>query len=151
MTTLLSSANFSIESPCMFVDKKNKFASVAQYVAYEKVKMTDTTLARKVLISKHVDEINAIAKQVPDSDLWNVRHKDVLYIGNVLKFTQNEHLREELLATGDDIIAFAVPYDPVYNIGSVIRRSITYPHGWTGQNMLGESLMDVRAMLRHMA
>lgn len=66
------------------------------------------------------------------------------------KFTQNEDLTQELLATGDKILVEAALKDFVWGIG----RGMDYPFledesKWLGQNLLGKVLMQVREELRN--
>jgi ribA/ribD-fused uncharacterized protein len=54
-----------------------------------------------------------------------------------LKFTQHDHLRDLLLATGDAKLVEDSPIDSFWGIGA----------DGSGQNQLGEALMKVRATL----
>lgn len=74
--------------------------------------------------------------------------EDVVYKGNMAKFTQNEDLRRALLETGDATLAEASPYDAIWGIGrKASERLAQVPEKWKGTNLLGKVLMRVRAEL----
>jgi ribA/ribD-fused uncharacterized protein len=74
--------------------------------------------------------------------------REIVYRGNLAKFTQNERLRERLLGTSDRIIAEASPRDRVWGIGlHQSEPEARQPKLWRGSNWLGVALMQVRATL----
>ena len=58
-----------------------------------------------------------------------------------LKFSQHPELKEKLLATGNEDLLEANPYDSKYGIG----------HDGTGQNLTGKCLMRVRSLFQEQA
>ena len=91
-----------------------------------------------------------------DVDVWeedesNGRPRcwNIVWEGNVAKFSQNRWMLDELLATGSTTLVEASPFDRIWGIGlrdddpRAQRRE-----GWLGRNWLGEVLTDVRAHLR---
>ncbi|CAN0289586.1 unnamed protein product, partial [Ectocarpus fasciculatus] len=52
-----------------------------------------------------------------DPAVWDKEGYDVVVRGNLAKFKQNPGFRDELLATGDRILAEASPYDSEWGIG----------------------------------
>lgn len=58
-----------------------------------------------------------------------------------LKFSQNPDLRDYLLGTGDQDIFEDSPTDFIWGVRDAQR-------GYTGQNLLGKALMQVRAEIR---
>ena len=84
-----------------------------------------------------------------DDHIWNGVRQIVIYEGLLAKFSQNEELREKLLATGDAVLAECAVKDRIWGIG----LSMTDPdrHNtakWKGQNLLGYALMMVRKALK---
>lgn len=60
------------------------------------------------------------------------------------KFSQNEPLARLLKATGDKILAEAAPSDKIWGIGMGAAQA-KKGEPWKGRNLLGVSLMKVRA------
>jgi hypothetical protein len=84
-----------------------------------------------------------------DEDNGYPRCWNIVWRGNMAKFSQNPHLLQELLATGDSLLVEASPYDTIWGIG--MRESdpgIQNPENWRGTNWLGEVLTVVRAFLK---
>ena len=74
---------------------------------------------------------------------WNV-----VWRGNMAKFSQNPHLLSELLETAPTTLVEASPHDRLWGIG--LRADDPRAHDraqWHGSNWLGEVLTDVRAHL----
>lgn len=71
-----------------------------------------------------------------------------VYTGNLLKFSQNEELKQKLLDTENKILVEASPYDKIWGIGlSVSDKDFYNPILWKGENLLGKILMKVRNTL----
>ncbi|QQS07597.1 MAG: NADAR family protein [Fibrobacterota bacterium] len=84
-----------------------------------------------------------------DDKIWSVRGVDAMRRAVHAKFSQNAKLREELLASGDRILAEASPYDRIWGIGyGESDREAQDPSKWRGRNLLGQVLMEVREQLR---
>ena len=63
------------------------------------------------------------------------------------KFSQNDKLKEFLLNTGNSEIVEASPVDNIWGIGFSSDKAMENIDKW-GQNLLGETLMKVRAVLK---
>jgi len=83
-----------------------------------------------------------------NDDLWGcVRYGYMVYV-NYLKYTQNDDLKKKLLDTGEKVLVEASPYDKIWGVGfSADNPLILDDKNWTGQNLLGKALMDVRKKL----
>ena len=65
----------------------------------------------------------------------------------IAKFSQNSHLLEILLETGQKEIGEASK-DPFWGIGrSLNDPSVLDKNSWTGENLLGNTLMYIREQL----
>jgi ribA/ribD-fused uncharacterized protein len=64
------------------------------------------------------------------------------------KFRQNRYLQSILLATQSHDLAEANPYDAYWGIGTSAKDAIDHHNDWTGNNTMGEILMDVRRLIR---
>jgi len=83
-----------------------------------------------------------------DAQLWDSRKYEIVTQGNLLKFSQNETLKQFLLQTKNKILAEASPADPVWGIGLTEDNPLAHiPAQWPGQNLLGFALMEVRDIL----
>ena len=75
---------------------------------------------------------------------------DIVVKGNLLKFSQNEHLKEFLVNTGNRILVEASPTDRIWGIGMQQGEpGIEAPKKWNGLNLLGFALMEVRDELQN--
>lgn len=84
-----------------------------------------------------------------DDKVWSQIRFDAVVKGNYAKFSQNEDLKKQLLATGDKIIVEASPYDTIWGIGlGEDDKRCLDERQWRGQNLLGKAIMVVRDMLR---
>lgn len=64
------------------------------------------------------------------------------------KFSQNEELKKELLATEDSLLAECAVQDKIWGIGLSMKDDRRFDtKEWQGQNLLGFSLMYVRTAL----
>ncbi len=83
-----------------------------------------------------------------DGVIWEGERYDVVFRGNDAKFTQNPHLQEFLLSTGDKILVETSPKDTIWGIGlDEFNPDALDPRKWRGKNLLGFILMDVRQWL----
>ena len=84
-----------------------------------------------------------------DEGKWNMVADDIVFKGNLAKFSQNEDLKRLLLATGDKEIVECSPYDEIWGNGLNITDTLRIPKDeWKGTNRLGKALMRVRNELR---
>ena len=94
--------------------------------------------------------MKAIGQQVLgfDEEIWVKSRLGIVYLGNYMKFSQNPELKNYLLATQGKILVEASPYDKIWGVGlSQVDIRIKNPRLWLGQNLLGFTLMKVRAAL----
>jgi len=83
---------------------------------------------------------------------WKMNLARLLYEVNLQKFTRYAELKDMLLQTGTDVLGASVPYDALVGIGlSMDRKEATQQEYWTGENLLGRALMEVRRVLREQA
>ena len=110
----------------------------------------DNETLAKIMGSTDPKVCKKLGKQVVGfaPDKWDAIKEDVVYKGNMAKFTQNEDLRRALLETGDATLAEASPYDAIWGIGrKASERLAQVPEKWKGTNLLGKALMRVRTEL----
>lgn len=79
---------------------------------------------------------------------WTQHAYDIVVKGNYAKFSQNDFLKQDLIETGDKIIAEASPFDRIWGIGLGRNNpKALCPGQWKGRNLLGKALMDVRKLI----
>lgn len=136
-----------------FVVEENEFTSCEQWMMYQKaILFQDIDNANLILKMKNPREIKKMGRKIKnfDEDEWDQNKFDIIYQGNLEKFSQNIHLKKQLLETKDAILAEASPYDRIYGIGmSSDNPNVQNPKKWNGQNLLGEALMKVRENIKN--
>lgn len=137
------------------------FYSTEQYLMWRKAELFGDEEAASSILSlvgpgvytpaqwnAKMGEVKRMGRQVRhfDENIWKEHREDIMYDGLLLKFTQNDNLRELLLSTGDKTIVEAAPRDRVWGVGVGVGAA-TDVTKWRGLNLLGKSLMRVRETL----
>lgn len=128
------------------------YSNAEQYMMAQKaLTFNDKIIYNKILHTIDPKEIKALGRKVKNfnESVWDSEKRDVVYKGTYAKFSQNEDLKKKLIATGDDILVEASPYDTIWGIGlkesdPLARKRET----WKGQNLLGDILVEVREKLK---
>ena len=105
----------------------------------------------KIMAEKEPKKIKALGRKVTpfDGKVWDEVKHTLILNGNYAKFTQNQELRRFLLATGDQVLVEASPYDTIWGVGlGPDDPRVQDPAQWRGQNLLGFALMEVRDEIR---
>ena len=111
----------------------------------------DWETADKIMAATTQKEIKQLGREVTpfDKEIWNANCRQIVYDALVAKFSQNLEMKEELLSTGDDIIAESSPNDLNWGIGKKKNDPKALdPKSWRGKNWLGYTLMEVRETLK---
>ena len=107
----------------------------------------DEVIAKQILDINDVAEIKSLGRKVSgyDDHIWNGMCQIIVYEGLLAKFSQNKGLKENLLDTGDSVLAECAVKDCIWGIGLSMNdpRRLDQKQ-WKGQNLLGYSLMLVR-------
>ena len=129
-----------------------KFSSLEQYMMYKKAEVfSDDETAKKILNTNDPGKIKSLGREVKNYNdtVWNGVRQVIVYEGLYAKFSQNEELKEKLLATGEDILAEASGTDLIWGIGLSMTDEQRFDMSkWRGQNLMGFSLMEVRNRLK---
>jgi ribA/ribD-fused uncharacterized protein len=127
------------------------FNTCEQWMMYKKAKyFGDEEVVEQVMLSQEPKEqkkLGRIVKNYDDNE-WLKVCDDIVYKGNLAKFSQNEDLKLKLLATGNKIIAEASHYDARWGTGLNIDDTLKTPIEKWGENRLGKAIMKVRETLR---
>jgi ribA/ribD-fused uncharacterized protein len=131
-----------------FVSDGRSFSCAEQYMMYHKAQtFHDSDAANAIMNTQNPKEQKALGRQVRNYDdtKWREVARDIVYTGNLLKFGQNELLKNELMETGSRILVEASPMDRVWGVGlHETDDAILDPTKWRGTNWLGEALGRVR-------
>lgn len=127
------------------------FSSMEQYMMYSKaVCFEDSDTAQQILDTNDVAQIKALGRQVKNYDdhPWNGIRQISVYEGLYAKFSQNDELKTQLLATGNALLAECAVRDQIWGIGLSMHDPNRFDRTkWRGQNLLGYALMLVRDKL----
>lgn len=130
-----------------------EYSSMEQYMMHQKALMfIDNNIAEQIMNTTNVGKIKALGRSILNYNdtMWNGVRQVIVYKGLLEKFRQNSKLREQLLSTGNDILAECAVQDVIWGIGLSMSDSKRYEmESWRGQNLLGFSLMLVRDNLKN--
>ncbi|MBE6759587.1 MAG: NADAR family protein [Ruminococcaceae bacterium] len=128
-----------------------KYSSMEQYMMHRKaLVMGDAEYADRIMHTTDVAAIKQLGKDVRNYNdtIWNGVRQVIIYEGLLEKFRQNIDLREQLLATGDAVLAECAVQDIIWGIGLSMHDKRRFDMSqWRGQNLLGFALMLVREKL----
>ena len=135
--------------------KGQVYQSAKQAVYAELAKaFQDQVSLEKIMSAESADDIQYSVADVPgevetNTVKWNATMKRLVTDINLLKFTQYPELALRLLQTQEAKLGAYLPDDTLLGIGiSIDSVQSQNPVNWTGQNLLGEALMDIRRHLR---
>lgn len=139
---------FSQWTICNFQLDNVIYNCMEQYMMAEKARLFNDDITRnKIMNSNNPKHIKSLGRQVNnfDPNIWDKNKYDIVFQGNMAKFSQNPSMKKALMDTGSAIIAEASLYDRVWGIGLSAQDAIRMdPSKWPGQNLLGRILVDVR-------
>ena len=129
------------------------FTSTEQYIMYRKCTLLgDRTSAIAVLATDDPEEQQTIGHNAQGyiGNLWAGSRQVIAVKGLMAKFSQNEDLKQQLLSIGDSWLVECAGSDKVWACGIRLaddkRRDTA---NWTGTNILGFALMQVRERLKN--
>ncbi len=150
-----------------FTVNGRRYVTAEQYMMSEKALLfRDLYTYALIMAEPGPEACKKLGRQVQgfDADQWNGALREIIFHGNVGKFTSSPALRRALTDTGDAVLVEASPYDAIYGAG-LREGELLNPDGtlkvpprcWrdpkTGAqatNHLGFVLMGVRDLLRDM-
>jgi len=127
------------------------FNCAEQYMMWAKA-MTFRDLYRADMILRESDPSRqkAWGRQVRrfDQDTWDAVADEIVFHGNLAKYTQNEQHREALAETIGTTLVEASPYDTIWGIGLTEDDPRAQSRDtWLGANRLGEIITKVRIQI----
>lgn len=143
---------FSQWQKSKFIIDGVEFNCCEQYMMYKKALMFgDYDIANKVMDEKNPREQKALGRKVKgfNKERWETYCRKIVYDGNMAKFTQNDDMREELMATGNKEFCEASPMDKIWGVGMAEDNPLIHDKAnWQGTNWLGEAIQAVRETLK---
>ena len=149
--TFFWSGTFSQWHPSPFQIDGVWYNCAEQYMMAEKAKLFGDTVTYQMIMSAiEPSDQKRYGRMVKNfnPDIWNQHAKDIVYRAIYAKYTQNEGLKKELLATKGTTLVEASPKDKIWGIGlhkTDIRAQKR--ETWLGTNWLGETLTKVRVQI----
>lgn len=138
-----------------YSDLYNKtFKTTEQYFMYAKAMyFSDEQAADQIIDAdtpQQAKDLGRAVKNYVDSEWSKIRYS-VMYEANLLKFLQNNDLRQKLMSTKDSLLIECNVKDLIWSCGLDIKDpDVLDESKWLGQNLLGKVLMDVREYLNKM-
>ena len=137
--------------PCKLTYKDVTYnCSEQAYMHHKALSDNKYDLAEMILAEPNPGKQKYLATNIPDFDErnWNLKQNDVMKSILAAKFSQNEHLKEFLLSTGNKQLIEGNPKDLYWSCGlSIYNNNIWNENSWRGQNHLGTILEEIRNSL----
>lgn len=130
------------------------FSSVEQYIMYRKCMIFgDETSAKAVLATEDPAMQQSIGRNASGyiGSVWAGIRQMVVFRGLMAKFSQNADLKQKLLDTGDAYLVECSGSDKIWACGIRVNDDKRFDAAnWTGDNILGFALMEVRDAIKRM-
>jgi len=151
-------APFTAQITISGVDEIHQFPTTEHWMMLQKALLfSDPEMARDILKVTSTEKqamasVKALGRKVKNFDdvVWKKHREQIVLEGTLLKFRQNEELKEKLLGTGEKTIAEASPRDRIWGIGFGEKNALARYDKW-GANLLGKALVEARKRLREEA
>ncbi len=134
----------------MVIDGIN-YSSCEQYMMHQKALLfEDTEIAEEIMKTKDPMTQKSLGRKIKnfDKNVWDKVNLQIVYKGNLAKYSQNEELKTLLLSTGNKIFVEASPEDKIWGIGlHENEEGVNDPMNWKGQNLLGWAITLVKMEL----
>lgn len=136
--------------PSKFKDGGLTFDNCEQYMMFSKAKLFgDERSASLIMSNSEPSFVKKVGRSVSgfDERIWEEHREEIVYRGNMLKFSQNVDLRAQLLAYPNPIFVEASPYDRIWGIGYSAANAMANRQRW-GLNLLGLILTKIYRYLK---
>lgn len=138
--------------PSRFTVDGVAYSSLEQFMMHRKALcFGDNAVAAQIMGTDDPAAIKKLGRLVSnyDNNHWNGVRQIVVYEGLLAKFSQNAEMADFLKATGSNILAECSVGDRIWGNGLSMTDPARFDRAkWTGQNLMGYTLMMVREKLR---
>ncbi len=135
-------------TPSIFTINGIQYNCAEQYMMVEKARLFgDTNIEKQIMNTDDPRTQQKLGKKVLNfnNEVWIKARYNIVFQGNLAKFTQNKDLRSELINTGNRTLVETSPIDKIWGIGLSANNPLAYDvASWNGLNLLGKVLEDVR-------
>jgi ribA/ribD-fused uncharacterized protein len=146
--TFFWSGPFSQWDPSPFFVEGVMYNCAEQYMMAEKARLFgDEEMEARIMSATLPSDQKRYGRMVKGFDLkeWEKVARDIVYRGNMAKFSQSEKHRDELFATEGTTLVEASPRDRIWGIGLKANDPRAKDRSkWRGKNWLGDTLTRVR-------
>lgn len=129
------------------------YSSMEQYIMYQKcILFGDQNTTKKVLLTDDPSEQQKLGRLCTGyiNGVWAGARQAIAMRGLLAKFSQNPDLRKQLLNTKNAYLVECAHSDKTWACGIRLNEPERFDATkWTGQNILGFALMEVRRMLNN--
>ncbi len=141
---------FSNHYKCSFSEAGVSYNCTEQYLMAHKAKLFgDNEAEQKIMASDNPVFQKQTKVRNFNREMWRNAAPEIMKKCLLLKFDQNEQLKDKLLSTGSKVIGEAAPKDDFWGCGLAINNPLVCdPTNWKGRNVLGKLLVEVRNELR---
>lgn len=144
----ITASCFSQWWPTPFTVEETTYATAEHWMMAQKALVfDDREMFAAIIEASSPAKAKKLGRQVRNfnEDTWKSHRSNIVVQGNLHKFSQNIPLKEFLFSTGDLVLVEASPRDKIWGIdlGANDHR-VNNPQQWTGLNLLGFALMEVR-------
>ncbi|MDR0806044.1 MAG: NADAR family protein [Enterobacteriaceae bacterium] len=150
----LTPACFSQWWSAPFIVDEVKYNTAEHWMMAQKALLFgDMDIYNKVLLATSPADAKSLGRQIShfDEKIWSEKCFEIVVLGNLYKFSQNENIKTFLLNTENKILVEASPLDKIWGVGMAADDDkIENPKCWRGLNLLGFALMEVRDRLKVM-
>ena len=137
--------------PCKFNLEGETFNSSEQYIQWTKAKYSNDSIAmERIMNCEDAADCKEVSRDITNLDRigWAKSAESLCYQGIKAKYTQNNHLLDKLLDTGDKILVEA-SYDEIWGTGQPLgSRDCLCQTKWKSVGILGKILMRIRNDLK---
>lgn len=126
------------------------YFTMEHYMMYHKALLFgDKHIGKEILSLQSPEEVKQAGRRVRgfDKDKWTACREQIVFDGNLLKYSQHQDLQQLLLETGNRQLVEASPEDRIWGIGYSAVDASQHCKTW-GENLCGIALEKVRAKLR---
>lgn len=128
-----------------------EFNCAEQWMHWKKaILFGDQEVAQQILKAKSPFDQKKMGREVSNfnAQIWSAVAYDIVFHGNIEKFSQNLSLLEQLAKTKGTLLVEAAPNDKIWGIGlEASDPKAQDQEQWQGQNLLGDIVTRVRDIL----
>lgn len=138
---------YKCSAPILIYGKMFQYSESAITYAKASLFPGNDDIKQKILRAEYPYEIIGLGHTIRNfnKEIWSMHEYKIIVECNRAKFKHNLKLLLRLSQTKNAILVNASPYDKILGAGIDERHpDINHPTRWSGQNLLGRALMEIR-------